>query len=55
MAGDFWSLTGARAAAGRLFDPAEDACLVLTWETFEQFFGGDKNQIGRPVVLIGMI
>src|SRR5580692_295268 len=34
VAGDFWGITGARAALGRLFGDEPD-CLVLTWDFFE--------------------
>ncbi|MDR3699842.1 MAG: ABC transporter permease [Candidatus Sulfopaludibacter sp.] len=52
-AGDFWKLTGAHAAAGRLFGEEEQDCLVLSWDLFQRQFAGDPRIIGQPVVMNG--
>lgn len=53
IAGDFWQMTGARQAIGRLFGEAEPDGLVLSWRLFERRFGGDPSVVGRPVTLNG--
>src|SRR2546423_4835718 len=40
VSGDFWNILGARAAAGRLFDPDERNSIVLSNGLFMRFFGG---------------
>ncbi len=52
-AGDFWKITGARAAVGRLFGEDEPDCLVLSWDLFQREFAGDAQAIGKPVVMNG--
>ena len=52
VAGDFWGITGARAALGRLFSDEPD-CLVLTWDFFEREFAGDASVVGRTVTMNG--
>ena len=61
VAGDFWALTGTRAASGRLFGDEED-CLVLSWDFFEREFSGDASVVGQtatmnghPVRIIGVL
>jgi predicted permease len=51
--GDFWNITGARAALGRFFAENERDCLVLSWDLFEREFGADARLIGTPVVMNG--
>jgi putative ABC transport system permease protein len=53
ITGDFWRLTGARQAHGRLFAETEPDALVISWNLFERRFGGDVRVIGRPVTLNG--
>jgi putative ABC transport system permease protein len=53
IAGDFWAITGARQALGRLFADTEADALVLSWALFQRRFGGDPQAIGRPVTLNG--
>jgi putative ABC transport system permease protein len=53
VAGDFWSITGARAVAGHLFGPEERDSIVLTWPLFERLFAGDRRMVGRTVALDG--
>ncbi|SPE27478.1 conserved membrane hypothetical protein [Candidatus Sulfopaludibacter sp. SbA3] len=50
VAGDFWKMTGAQAASGRLFGDEQD-CLVLSWDYFQREFAGDARAIGQTVVL----
>ena len=52
-AGDFWKITGARAAMGRLFSPEEQDGVVLSWNLFQHEFGGDSSAIGKPVAING--
>jgi len=51
VAGDFWKITGAHAASGRLFGEEETDCLVLSRSLFEREFAGDAQIIGKVVVL----
>jgi putative ABC transport system permease protein len=53
IAGDFWAVTGARPAFGRLFSPEEQDAIVLTWDLFERDFAGDPGVVGRSVTLDG--
>ncbi len=53
IAGDFWTITGARPALGRLFGPGEINALVLSHRLFERSFGGDPRVIGKGVSLDG--
>jgi putative ABC transport system permease protein len=53
IAGDFWAVTGARPALGRLFSPDEQDVMVLTWDLFERNFAGDRSIVGRSVTLDG--
>src|SRR6185369_8330069 len=47
ITGDFWRMTGARQAHGRLFDASEADSLVVTWALFQRRFGGDDRAIGQ--------
>ncbi len=51
VAGDFWSITGARPYLGRLFGPKETGSLVLSYDVFEQDFAGNAKVIGQTVSL----
>jgi len=53
IAGDFWTLTGARPALGRLFAPHEQDTVVLAWDLFESQFAGDQHVVGRSVAVDG--
>jgi len=53
IAGDFWALTGARPALGRLFGPQERDAVVLAWDLFEQGFAADPLVVGRSVTVDG--
>jgi predicted permease len=51
VAGDFWKITGAQAASGRLFGEDETDCMVLSWGLFEREFAGDAQIVGKVVVM----
>ena len=53
VTGDFWSITGAEAAAGRLFGERQANQLVLSWPLYERRFGGDRRVMGTTVTLGG--
>jgi len=53
VGGDFWSITGARPALGRLFGPEEQDKIVLSWDLFEHEFSADAGLIGQTVMLEG--
>ena len=52
-AGDFWALTGARPALGRLFGPQEQDTVVLAWDLFEEDFAADPHVVGKSVAVDG--
>ena len=53
VAGDFWAITGARPALGRLFGPEEQDKIVLAWDLFEHEFSSDPRLIGQTVMVEG--
>jgi putative ABC transport system permease protein len=53
VTGDFWSITGAQPALGRLFGEQEADELVLSWPFYQRRFGGDPRAIGSTVTLAG--
>jgi putative ABC transport system permease protein len=53
ITGDFWSICGAAPAVGRLFDEQERDTLVLSWNLFQNRFGGDAKVIGNIVTVDG--
>jgi putative ABC transport system permease protein len=53
IGGDFWTLTGAFPALGRLFAPDEPRSLVLSWDVFQRQFGADPHAIGGAVTVDG--
>jgi hypothetical protein len=53
VASDFWAITGARPALGRLFGPEEHDKIVLAWDLFEHDFSGDPRLIGQTVMVEG--
>jgi hypothetical protein len=50
---DFWDLTGARTARGRLPTAGERGIVVLSQAFAERWFPGDADVIGRTVTLQG--
>ncbi len=50
---NFWSVTGAQPALGRLFRPGEPNMIVLSHALFERRFGSDPRVIGKTVTLNG--
>ncbi|SPE34756.1 conserved hypothetical protein [Candidatus Sulfopaludibacter sp. SbA6] len=53
VTGDFWAITGAQPAVGRIFRPQEPNRMVLSGALFERRFRGDPNAIGKTVTLNG--
>ena len=53
VGGDFWAITGARPALGRLFRPEEQNAIVLAWDLFEREFSSDARVVGQTVMLDG--
>lgn len=51
--GDFWTLTGARPALGRLFTPGETNAVVISWELFQRQFGANPRVVGSAVTVDG--
>jgi putative ABC transport system permease protein len=51
--GDYWTLTGARPALGRLFGEGDEQAVVLSYGLFQRRFGGDAAVIGRPLTIGG--
>jgi predicted permease len=51
--GDFWSLTGATPAIGRLFGPGAQNGVVISWDLFQRHFAGDRHAVGSPVTVDG--
>ena len=53
LEGEFWNITGAKPAFGRLFGPGEPDTAVLTWSLFERRFGSDAGVIGKSIAIEG--
>jgi putative ABC transport system permease protein len=53
IGGDFWTITGAHPAAGRLFGEDEEGAIVLSYALFQRRFGGRPDAIGRTVEVSG--
>lgn len=53
VAGDFWTITGAQPALGRLFGPEAQGAVVLSWDLFERQFAGDPAVVGKSVSVEG--
>jgi putative ABC transport system permease protein len=51
--GDFWVMTAAQAAIGRLCRPRESNAMVLSWALFERRFHSDPHVLGRTATLNG--
>ncbi|HEY7855954.1 MAG TPA: ABC transporter permease, partial [Terriglobales bacterium] len=66
VAGNYFSVLGVNAAAGRLFTPSDDApgaplVTVLSYRDWQTAFGGDRSAVGAtielnntPVTIIGV-
>jgi predicted permease len=50
---DFWGLSGARAALGRLPQPGERHALLISHEFFERWFHSDPRMVGSAVTIDG--
>jgi predicted permease len=67
VSANYFEVTGGRAAIGRLFNKSDGEggfkpLAVLTWETWQNFLGGDPGVIGRklnvdliPYTIIGVV
>lgn len=55
ITGDFWNISGARPALGRLFGEHERDEIVLSWPLFQERFGADPRVIGKSVTIDGRI
>jgi putative ABC transport system permease protein len=53
ITGDFWDITGAKPAVGRLFGSKEPNVLVLTWAVFEHRFSSNPAVLGKTVIVDG--
>ena len=53
ITGDFWGISGAKPAFGRLFGQHERDELVLSWKLFQDRFGRDPRVIGHTVTISG--
>jgi putative ABC transport system permease protein len=53
VTGDFWLITVAQAALGRLFGEQEAGELVLSWSFYQRRFSGNPQIIGATVTLDG--
>lgn len=54
VAGDFWAITGTRAALGHLFQPGQSQdSIVLSYSLFKRRFKGDSGIVGRVIKLDG--
>ncbi|HEX8724221.1 MAG TPA: ABC transporter permease [Gemmatimonadaceae bacterium] len=56
VSGNFFSVLGARAALGRALRPADDSpgaapVAVLSYDAWQQRYGGDPHVLGRPLAL----
>lgn len=50
---DFWNISGAHPALGRLLAQGEPHTIVLTWRLFESRFASDPKVIGKTVSVDG--
>ncbi len=53
VGGDFWTVTGAFPALGRLFAPGQPGSVVLSWDLFQRQFGADPRAIGSAATVDG--
>ncbi len=53
ITGDFWNLTGAQAALGRLFSEGEPHAIVLSHKLFASRFHADPLILGQTVTING--
>jgi putative ABC transport system permease protein len=52
---EIFPMLGARPRAGRLFEPGDDAAVILSDSLWQQQFGGDTDVVGRVLTLHGVI
>jgi predicted permease len=50
---EFFGMTGARPALGRLFTAADTNLIVISHELYARRFGNDPNVIGKPITYNG--
>lgn len=67
VTGNYFNVMGLSAVAGRLLADSDDgtsvpAVMVLTYEYWQKYFGGDRNVVGRkvivdnkPVTIVGIV
>ena len=53
VGGDFWRLTGATPALGRLFGPNDGDGVVISWDVFQREFGADARAVGSAITVDG--
>lgn len=53
VGGDFWAITGAQPALGRLFAETEQQSMVISHELFERRFSAKASVIGESVIVSG--
>ena len=53
IGGDFWGITGAQPALGRLFADGEERSVVLSHDLFERRFGARPSVVGEIAVISG--
>jgi putative ABC transport system permease protein len=53
IGGDFWTITGAQPALGRLSDEGDEGTIVLSHGLFERRFGGQSAVIGQVINVSG--
>ncbi|MQA89668.1 MAG: FtsX-like permease family protein [Gemmatimonas sp.] len=58
VTGNYFQTLGTRPFLGRFIQPEDDVvgaepALVLSYATWQQFFGGDPDVVGRPLTLSG--
>ena len=55
IGGDFWTMTGARPALGRLFAEGEEHAIVLSHGLFQRRFGNQPTVIGQTIEVGGAV
>ena len=53
IGGDFWVITGARPALGRLVEEGEENALALSQGLFQRRFGSQSTVIGQTINVSG--
>jgi predicted permease len=54
IGGDFWRITGAHAALGRLPGPDEQGAIAISWDLFQKQFAADPRTVGSSALLDGL-